>query len=89
MADMMLEFKVMPEGEVEYAEVESAVKSLVENYDPTVKIKTISSEPIGFGLQAVKIRFQLDENLGSEDIENKLNELEVVGDVEITLMDRL
>lgn len=89
MADMMLEFKVMPEGEVEYSEVESAVKSLVEGYDTSVKIKEISSEPIGFGLEAVKIKFQLDENLGSEDIENKLNDLEIVGDVEITLMDRL
>lgn len=80
----------MPEdGEVEYSDLEKVTKSTVEGYHKSVKVKTVSSADVGFGLKAVKIKFQIDENCGSEDLEEKLKELSEVGDVTVELMDRL
>ena len=90
MADMIVAFRVMPEdGEVEYSTLEAAVSKIVENYHESVKVRSISEEPVGFGLKAVGVEIQIDENCGSEDLENKVRELDIVGDFNITKMDRL
>lgn len=91
MADMILEYKVMPntETEVEYEQLEKAVKEVVENYDSNIVIKECESTPLGFGMSAVRIKFQLDENLGTDDIETQISDLEEVGELQCTLMDRL
>ena len=59
MADMIVEYKVMPntEAEVEYEQLE--------------------------------IKFQMDENLGTDTIEEQLSKLSEVGELQCTLMDRL
>ena len=90
MADMIIGFRVMPEdGEVEYSELESSVKDVIENYHDSVKIKELGAEGVGFGLQAVACDIQIDENCGSEELENKLADLPLSGEVTITKMDRL
>lgn len=87
---MIVVYRVMPEdGEVEYSKLEEVVKKAIEGYDVKIKIKEIGAQSVGFGLQACKVKFQLDENLGSENLENQLKELDEVGDVVIELMDRL
>lgn len=87
---MVVEFRVMPEdGEVEYSDLEASVKETVENYSETVKAVEVREDPVGFGLKAVRIKFQIDENLGTEELENQLSDLSMVGEVNITLMDRL
>ena len=76
MANMILEFRVMPEdGETDYNELESQVKNVVENYHESVKVREIKSQSVGFGLQAVGVDIELDETCGSEDLENKLSDL--------------
>ena len=91
MADMIVEYKVMPntDVEVEYEQLEKVVKECVENYQSDVVVKECGPEPLGFGMQAVKIKFQMDENHGTDNIEDQLSELEEVGELQCTLMDRL
>ena len=90
MANMILEFRVMPEdGETQYSELESSVKDVINNYHESVKVKIIEPQNVGFGLQAVRVEIEIDENCGSEDLENKLSELELAGEVNLLKMDRL
>jgi len=90
MADMIVEYRIMPKnGEVEYEELEKVVKETVSNYDDELEIRFIESRNVGFGLKALIINFKVNENKGSEDLENQLNELDLVGDVIVELMDRL
>ena len=90
MADMILEYRVMPEsGDIEYSELEAVVKKTVQNYKESITIHEVKEEPVGFGLKAVIINFQIDENYGSEELENTLADLEEVGEVQVVKMDRL
>lgn len=87
---MIVAFRIMPEdGEVEYSELESSVNELVSNYHESVEIKSLNAEGVGFGLQAVAVEIQIDENCGTEELETKLSELSLSGEVTITKMDRL
>lgn len=90
MADMIVEYRVMPDdGEVEYSVLEEVVKKTVQAYDEKLEIRKVESRDVGFGLKAVIINFRVDENKGSEALENSLNELPEVGDVIVELMDRI
>ena len=90
MADMIVVYRVMPEdGEIEYSKLEEVTKKAVEGYDASVKVKEVNAHNVGFGLQAVKIKFQIDEVKGSEELEEKIKALPEVGDVVLELMDRL
>ena len=90
MADMIVVYRVMPEdSEIEYSQLEELVKEKVQAYDTSVQIKEVKPQNVGFGLQAVNVKFQLDENCGSENLENQIKEEKIVGDVVIELMDRL
>ena len=87
---MIMQYRVMPEdGEVEYSDLEEETKRIVLAYGENITIKEIGPVEVGFGLKAVRINFQLDENLGSENLENQLNKSNLVGDVQIEFMDRL
>ena len=91
MADMIVEYRVMPstEEEVEYLDLERAVKKTVGDYKDDVSVLEVSSESMGFGILAVRIKFQMDENHGTDGIEEQLESLNEVGEVQCTLMDRL
>ncbi len=86
---MIITYRVMPEdGEIEYSQLEEVTKKTVQAYDESVRINKVEAHNVGFGLQAVKINFSVDENKGSENLENQLKELEEVGDVIIESMSR-
>lgn len=87
---MIVEYRVMPEdGEIEYSDLEQKTRETVDSYDEKLEVLEVKEDPVGFGLKAVRIKFQMDEKLGSEELENKLAELPEVGEVTVTLMDRL
>ncbi len=89
MAMMIITYRVMPEdGEVEYSQLEKVAKECILKYDSSVKINSVVEHEVGFGLKAVKINFSVDENKGSEPLEELLKELEEVGDVIIESMSR-
>ena len=80
----------MPKNsEVDVEEVKKKVTDLISNYDDKIEIKNGDIFEIGFGLKAFEIEFKIDENLGSEDLENKISDLEIVGDCNVLKMDRL
>lgn len=86
---MIVTYRVMPEdGEVEYSKLEEVTKQTIENYHETSKILNVEEHEVGFGLKAVKVKFQVDENQGSEKLENQLTALEEVGDVIVEEMSR-
>ncbi len=87
---MIMELRVMPEdGEVEYSNLENEVRKVVQNYGEGIEIKNVEPENVGFGLQAVRIKFQMNEEYGSDRLEEELEALDIVGGVTVTLMDRL
>ncbi len=87
---MIVVYRVMPEdGEIEYSKLEEVTKAAVAAYDDSIEVLETNSHDVGFGLQACKIKFRIDENCGSEELENTLKELPEVGDVVLELMDRL
>ena len=86
---MILTYRVMPEdGDIEYSQLEDTTKKALENFDESVKINSIGEQNVGFGLKAVKVNFSIDEKCGSEAVEEKLKELEEVGDVIVESMSR-
>jgi translation elongation factor aEF-1 beta len=90
MADMILRYKVMPEdSEIDYETLKKKVKEVVGSYDDNLKIKEVKETDVGFGILACEIEFQVDENKGSEELEEKVSNLEEVGDVQVIKMDRL
>jgi translation elongation factor EF-1beta len=91
MADMIMQYRVMPaDGEIEYNELEKFVEDTVKSYDENLKVLEIGPRDVGFGLKACIVKIQFDENLGSEELEDKLKSNEdLVGDVIVELMDRL
>lgn len=87
---MILAYEVRPDGgEVEFETLKAKVEETVKAYADKIIIKEIKEAPMGFGLMAVFVEFQLDETLGSENLENNLLALEEVGDVVVKKMDRL
>lgn len=89
MARMILTYRVMPEdGEVEYDALEKVTRETVQAYDETVTINSVEVAEVGFGLQAVRINFSVEESKGSEELENRLKDLPEVGDVVIESMSR-
>ena len=90
MADMIVEYRVMPEdSEVDFETLKLKTQETVKNYANDVKVLEVKEDPVGFGLKAVKIRFQMSETHGSEELENKITEHDEVSEVQVTLMDRL
>ena len=91
MAEMIVAFRIMPvDGEVEYSDLESAVKGVVSAYaEGNIKIRSMESEAAGFGMEACAFEIQFDEKFGCEPLENELDALEITGTVAVTKMDRL
>lgn len=86
---MIVTYRVMPEdGEVEYSQLEKVTKETVLAYDESVKINSVEEHEVGFGLKAVKINLSVNENCGSEALEEQLKELEEIGDVIVEAMSR-
>jgi len=89
MAMMIVTYRVMPaDGEVEISKLLEVAEENIKSYDKSVVIRSVSEEPVGFGLIAAKVSFSVDEAMGSEELENKLMELPEIGEVTVLEMSR-
>ncbi|MFP4000297.1 MAG: elongation factor 1-beta [Thermoplasmata archaeon] len=89
MGDVMLTYKIMPEGtETDLEKIKEEIKSIVEEHG---KFKGSNEENVAFGLKAIIAKFVIPDEGGIVDkIEEKLENIEEVQSVkseDITLID--
>ncbi len=84
MADVIITFKIMPESpETDLSKIEKEAGKMIEEFGG--EVGKVEQEPIAFGLKALKLIFVMDESLGStEDLENKISEIDQVQSVDVT-----
>lgn len=83
MAKVILTFKIMPESvEVDIDELGERINSHIQDFSGgETKLET---EPVAFGLKALKIVFVMDESQGSTDkLEEDIQNMEGVQSVEV------
>jgi len=82
--------KLMPEGaDVDLEALKTKVKDAVkETYGDVGEIRMVE-EPIAFGLRALKVTFIIDEEKGSDVIEQKLAGFEEVASAQVIEFMRL
>lgn len=62
--------------------IQTKAEEEIKNFSGETEIK-VETEPIAFGLKALKLLFVMDEEKGStEELENKIKEIEFVNSVE-------
>lgn len=83
MAEVVVTFKVMPEGvEVDLKKLEKDMKEVISRYAEVGKVEI---EEIAFGLKALNFIVVVDENKGGTDIvEDNMRNVEGVISVEVT-----
>ena len=90
MADMIVEFKIMPEdSDVDIKVLEEEVKKISLDYDSKLQVRKSGTVDMSFGIKAVVIEVRFDENLGSSNLEDNLNDCDKVSSIEVLKMDRL
>ncbi|MFW6025179.1 MAG: elongation factor 1-beta [Candidatus Woesearchaeota archaeon] len=88
MGEMIITYKVMPKSpEIDLDGIVDDVDKILSDYDSEVSKN--EKKPMAFGLNALMIYFILDEEVGNtEDIEEKINDLEGVQSVKVAEMRR-
>lgn len=83
MAQVIITLKIMPKSpDVDLAEIEKKAKEEIKKFGGDVG-KT-EKELIGFGLEALKVFFSMDESKGStEPLENEIKKIKDVLNVEV------
>lgn len=83
MADVVITLKIMPDSpDADLDRIEKEAIVLISEFGGEVGKKEI--EPIAFGLKAVKLIFVANEAKGGTDeLEQKISELDEVGGVEV------
>jgi elongation factor 1-beta len=84
MAKAIVSFRVMPESpDVDMKALEELCLQKVKDFAGECETR-VEIEPIAFGLKALKIKFVMDEDLGStEPLEISISEIEDVSSMEI------
>lgn len=84
MANVIITLKIMPESpETDLEKLKVEAKKIVA--DAQGEVGKEEFEPVAFGLKAVKLIFVRDEKLGGTDeIEQKISEVEGVNSVEVS-----
>jgi elongation factor 1-beta len=84
MAKAIVSFRVMPESpDVDLKVLEKLCMEKIKEFAGETEAR-IEIEPIAFGLKALKIKFVMDEDLGStEPLEKSISEIENVSSMEI------
>ena len=84
MASIIITLKIMPaDPEVNLSRVEQKAIEEIKNFAGKTEIKR-ELEPVAFGLNALKITFVMDENIGSTDeLEEKISKIEGVSSVKV------
>ena len=79
MGNVAIVMRIMPDGPGEDLE---KLKSQIKD---SINVESIEEEPIGFGLTALKVLvIRPDSAGGTDELENKIAEIEGVGNVEVT-----
>jgi len=88
MARVIVTLKVMPTGtEVDLDVVSKEVEKIISDFEGTIMDN--SKQPIGFGLVALHVKFNMDEKKGSTDpIEDLIRNTEGVESVEVIAISR-
>ena len=83
MAEVVITFKIMPEGlDVDLNKIVNSIKKVVKKFGGDVG--RVEEEPVAFGLKALKIIFVIDENKGStDDLEEEISKLKGVKSVNV------
>ncbi len=84
MAMAMMVVKVMPESvEIDLAKLKEDVEKIItELYGDVGEIRT-EEEPIAFGLKALNFTFIMDEALGGDIIEERLDKVEEIASAKV------
>jgi elongation factor 1-beta len=83
-----VKIKVMPTSpDVNLEELQDKIKKIVE--DKQGKNREYVEEPVAFGLKAVIAFFEWDEQNDSEEIANKITEIEEVNSAQVIDVRRL
>ena len=84
MASIVITLKIMPaDPEVNLSRVEQKSIEEIKNFAGKTEIKR-ELEPVAFGLNALKITFVMDENIGGTDeLEEKISKIEGVSSVKV------
>ncbi len=84
MAKAIVTIKLMPESpSTDLDGLQKEASSKIEKFSQTVEVKA-ETEPVAFGLKALKLTFIMDESLGSpEELEKDLATLKSVNSVEV------
>ena len=84
MAQVVVTLRIMPQSpEVNLSELEIKAKDEIIKFCSSGEFKT-EIQPVAFGLKALVIFFVMDESKGStEELENRVKELEGVESVEV------
>ncbi|MCD6092906.1 MAG: elongation factor 1-beta [Candidatus Aenigmarchaeota archaeon] len=84
MGQVAVKLKVMPKTtDVNMDEMKNKIKNL------DINIKDMKTEDLAFGLKTIKLLIVLPDRGGTDEIENRIREIEEVGEVEtedITLL---
>ncbi len=87
MARMVVTLKIMPESEeVNLEELGENISKIIKKFEGEVG-KT-ETEPIAFGLKALKLTFVIDESKGTEEITDKVSMIEGVSSAQVVDMRR-
>jgi elongation factor 1-beta len=82
--------KVMPEGtEIDLEALKTKGQEAIKNIYGEVGEIRIVEEPIAFGLRALKFTFIIDEDKGSDVIQDKFSEMEEVASAQVVEFVRL
>ncbi len=91
MSDVLVVMKILPEDvEVDMEELEEAVVEALEALEIVKSVEGTETEPIAFGLEALKVAVVVpDAEGGTDELEKVLKELEQVGEVEVESASRM
>jgi elongation factor 1-beta len=88
MARVVMTMKIMPDGvEIDLDDLLEQIKSAVpEGTD----VGAVETQPIAFGLKAIRMNLVRDESLGgTDDIEAAISAVEGVAQVEVEMVSRM
>ncbi len=85
MADVVITLKIMPVSpDVDLKSIEKEALEKIKSFSGMENYK-VETEPVAFGLKAVKILFVMDEAKGATDpLEEELGRIKGVNSVEVT-----
>jgi elongation factor 1-beta len=85
MANAVVTVKIMPQSpDIDLMKIEGAVGARIDAFTKAPGQKRFEIEPVAFGLKALKVKFVMDENIGSTDaLEQELARIDGVQSVDV------